>query len=201
MCQRLLKRPRKLLVLGSPPRTRESQARSSAVTELHKDVAWLPGTGQFWQGAAWIRAVSLQGCWEKPACERSGPQSHPRVLIPSFSFLPASPQPFRTGAVSWRAPGAMSSAGYLSFLEQGGLGGLPALLRAWRRVRRAVSPASSARDRPWEYDFPAAAQSLETWPHWQRRYSCGLSLATLESRTRNFSLTRQSGGLACGAMC
>lgn len=28
--------------------TRESQALSPAVTELQEDVAWLPGTGQFW---------------------------------------------------------------------------------------------------------------------------------------------------------
>lgn len=37
--------------------------------------------------------------------------------------------------------------------------------------------------------FPAAAQSLETWPCWLRTYSCELSLATLESKTRDFSLT------------
>lgn len=97
--------------------------------------------------------------------------------------------------------GPVSSVGYLSFLEQGGLGGLPASLHAWQRARRAVSPASSALDRPWEYYFPAAAWSLETWPHWLQSYSCGLSSATLESRTRDFILTVQSKGLACDAVC
>lgn len=95
--------------------------------------------------------------------------------------------------------GPVSNMGCLGFLECGGLGGLPALLHAWQRARRAVSPASSAHDRPWECYFPAADWSLETWPRWLRSYSCGLSLATLESGVRDFSSPVQSGGLACDA--
>lgn len=97
--------------------------------------------------------------------------------------------------------GAVSNTGYLGFLERGGLGGLTALLRAWQKARQAVSPASSACDRPWEYYFPATARSLETWPRWLQSCSCGLSLVTLESRTRDFSSAMQSGGLACDAVC
>lgn len=71
--------------------TWESQALRPGVMELHEDVAWLPGTGQFWTEAVSIHAVSSQGCWEKPACQLSGQQSHPRVLILSFALAPASP--------------------------------------------------------------------------------------------------------------
>lgn len=64
-----------------------------------------------------------------------------------------------------------------------------------------MSPASSTRDRPWQYYFLAVARSLEIWPHWLQGCSCGLSLATLESRMRDFSSAMQSGGLACVAVC
>lgn len=93
--------------------------------------------------------------------------------------------------------GARVQYGMSVFSGGAGLGWLLALLHAWQRRGEPCPQQAGLVNRPWEYYFPAAAQSLETWPHWPQSYSCGLSLATLESRIRDFSLTVQSRGLAC----